>query len=114
MVTLEKNGGPRLLAENADGNLSEDDVESAQVIHDSGRHLLGLINDILDMSKFEDNPYLVLRWSGSYLSINFYITKQTIFDRFGSIFGDRRPELRKSTAGAAKSTARASKLIDFH
>ncbi len=42
-----------VLAENDEGHLSEDEVESATVIHESGKHLLGLINEILDLSKVE-------------------------------------------------------------
>lgn len=43
----------RNLADNEDGNLDEDQVESARVIHESGSNLLRLINDILDLSKIE-------------------------------------------------------------
>ncbi|MCX7512920.1 response regulator [Frateuria hangzhouensis] len=43
----------RSLADNEDGNLDHEQVESARIIHDAGSHLLRLINDILDLSKIE-------------------------------------------------------------
>ncbi|MFF4827257.1 HAMP domain-containing protein [Streptomyces sp. NPDC001312] len=43
----------RLLADNPDGNLSEQEVQFATTIHRSGSDLLQLISDILDLSKIE-------------------------------------------------------------
>jgi CheY-like chemotaxis protein/CHASE3 domain sensor protein len=41
------------LASNEDGNLDDEQIESARIIHESGSNLLRLINDILDLSKVE-------------------------------------------------------------
>jgi signal transduction histidine kinase/CheY-like chemotaxis protein/CHASE3 domain sensor protein len=57
----------RLMAENKDKSLSEDQVEYAQVIQSSGNGLLELIDEILDLSKIESGK---MELDYSFLSLN--------------------------------------------
>ncbi|HVL02364.1 MAG TPA: response regulator [Dongiaceae bacterium] len=43
----------QLLAENAEGNLTPEQVRSAKAVHSAGKDLLVLINDVLDIAKVE-------------------------------------------------------------
>ena len=43
----------RMLADNKESTLTEEQMESAMVIYDSGNQLLSLINEILDLSRIE-------------------------------------------------------------
>jgi signal transduction histidine kinase/FixJ family two-component response regulator len=43
----------KMLSENKDGNLTVEQIRFAKTVYDSGNDLLGLINEILDLSKVE-------------------------------------------------------------
>ena len=46
-------GYAEVLLDGLDGDLTEDAVEDVEDIHNSGKHLLSIINDILDLAKIE-------------------------------------------------------------
>jgi len=46
-------GYAEVMLDGIDGELNDDMLEDVSAIHDSGRHLLNLINDILDLAKIE-------------------------------------------------------------
>ena len=66
----------QLLADNNDGNLSEKQVEYASTIHSSGKDLLDLINDILDLSKIESGKMAILPEEVLFSDIKYFVENQ--------------------------------------
>jgi signal transduction histidine kinase/DNA-binding response OmpR family regulator/HAMP domain-containing protein len=74
----------KMLADNTEGNLDAEQVESARIMHDSGRSLLNLINDILDLSKVEAGKMAVV-----IEPVKVTDCLQSMVQRFRPLAGDR-------------------------
>ncbi len=94
----------RDLADNGSGNLSEDQVESARVIHDSGTHLLALINDVLDLSKVEAGKMTLAP-----VSIPLAEMAQGIRGRFAPVASDKGLAFQVETASGLPDSLTADR-----
>jgi CheY-like chemotaxis protein/HAMP domain-containing protein len=77
------------LYSNAEGNLTDKQVQFAQTIHSSGTDLLSLINDVLDLSKVEAGKMEVHPVDVNLTEIRDYVERT-----FGPVAQDKELELR--------------------
>jgi signal transduction histidine kinase/DNA-binding response OmpR family regulator/HAMP domain-containing protein len=88
----------RDLSENRGGNLSESQVESAKVIHNSGVELLNLIDEILDLAKIEAGKMVLkvedVRLSdvAGYVERSFGRVAEEKGISFGTVVGEGLPD----------------------
>jgi CheY-like chemotaxis protein/signal transduction histidine kinase len=88
----------RMLAENKEGNLTEDQVESAQIMYSGGNDLLNLINDILDLSKVEAGQMIF-----NFEAMSLTDLVSTVRSQFSHVAEEKGLELKISLAEDAPS-----------
>ncbi|NIJ20309.1 CheY-like chemotaxis protein/signal transduction histidine kinase/CHASE3 domain sensor protein [Sphingomonas naasensis] len=89
----------KLLGDNPEGNLSDEQVRYAHTIQSSGNDLLNLINDILDLSKIEAG-HIEIRPEGVALQRLVADLRQT----FDPVASDRKLDFTIAVAGDAPAT----------
>ncbi len=77
----------RLMAENPDENLNEDQIESAKVIQSSGSSLLTLIDEILDLAKIESGKMTL-----EYQDVVINDVVKDLKDLFNPVFQEKKLE----------------------
>lgn len=119
------------LASNKSGNLEDDQVESAKIINSSGKDLLELINEILDLSKIEAgkvilnyNHYPILDFKESMFNQFTHMASEKNLD-FGVYLNGKLPSrlytdpqkleqiLKNLISNAIKFTSQGKVSIDF-
>lgn len=95
----------RLMSENTDKNLTEDQIEYARVIQSSGNGLLSLIDEILDLSKIESGK-MDLEYS--------FVSTQEIINDMRALFNpmakEKNIEFRTSSAEDVPERIETDKL----
>jgi signal transduction histidine kinase/DNA-binding response OmpR family regulator len=86
----------KLLAENAEGNLTQRQIEFANTMHQAGADLLDLINDILDLSKVEAGKMEVNAGDVPLADVREYVLRT-----FRPLSEEKGLELRVEIHGAA-------------
>ena len=74
----------RLMTENPDENLNEDQMESAKVIHSSGTKFINLIDEILDLAKIESGKMTL-----EYQDVNLEEVVKDLKSLFNPVFQEK-------------------------
>ncbi|TJY63645.1 response regulator [Sphingobacterium alkalisoli] len=95
----------RLMSENADENLNDDQIESAKVIQSSGTSLLNLIDEILDLSKIEAGKMEL-----DYQQVSLPVIKEELYNLFIPIVKDKDLDLQIAIQPGLHDTIETDKM----
>jgi signal transduction histidine kinase/DNA-binding response OmpR family regulator/CHASE3 domain sensor protein len=95
----------RLMSENQDKNLTNDQLEYARVIQSSGQGLLSLIDEILDLSKIEAGKMKL-----EYQDVSLKEILHNMSSMFGPIAKEKKIEFRTALADDAPDAIETDKL----